>query len=232
MKKLNYTLLAAALAASTLLVSNQTQAQGILKITEVQSSEAAETTFTNSQDWFELSNVGNAAVNVTGYTMDDNSDLFSKSVVLMGITSIAAGESVVFFETTGTSPTLTAADFQAWWGSSLSPALQIGTYSGSGVGLSSSSDQVNIFTSTGTPVDGVLFNTATTGYSFVFDTGAAGRLPTGLSQLGVNGAFASVNGDVGSPGVIAAVPEPSTLALAGISLAALAGLRRSQNRKA
>jgi len=192
-----------------------------LYITEVESSEATAGTFANPQDWFELSNSGSSPVNVTGDTMDDNSDSFALSVALQGITTIAAGESVVFFETTGT--TLTPADFQNWWG--LSPSVQIGTYAGSGVGLSSSSDQVNIFNSSGTEIDGVSFSTATKGDTFVFSAGAIGRSPTGLSQNGVGGAFTSVNGDIGSPGV-AAVPEPSVFALMGLSATTLLGLRR------
>jgi hypothetical protein len=225
MKKLNI-LFAIVLTAGTLLSTNVVQAQGTLKITEVESDEASGKVDGNSKpDWFELSNLGNATISLSGYTMDDNSDSYALSVPLIGITSIAAGESVIFFESTGG---FTTQNFIDWWGVT-SPPLQIGSYSGSGVSLGSSGDQVNIFDSTGTAVDGVNFSTATTGSSFVFDAGSIGRSPTGVSQVGVNGAFTSLKTDIGSPGV---VPEPSTYALAGGGLIALAGFRRLKNRQA
>lgn len=197
-----------------------------LRITEAESAEASGTYAT--ADWWELSNFGSSAVNLTGYTMDDSSDSFGSSVALAGITSVAPGESVVFFEQTGATP-LTVQGFRDWWGPNLSLSVQVGTYSGSGVGLSSGGDGVNIFDSLGNHVDGVNFGAATSGTTFVFGDGSIGRSPTGLSQLGVDGAFASQNGDVGSPG---AVPEPSVLCLGGLGIAALicrsVGKRRKQ----
>jgi Lamin Tail Domain len=211
-------------------------AQAQLKITEVQSSEnsgSIDTAGDSAPDWFELSNFGSGSVNITGYTMDDNSDSFADSVALLGITSIAPSESVVFFENDGTS--LTTQDFQNWWGPSLSVSVQIGTYGGKGVGLSSSGDEVNIFDSSGDPIDGVSFGAATTGTTFLFDDGAIGRSPTGLSADGVDGAFtASEDGDIGSPGYVAGltlVPEPGAFALLGVSGTMLLGLRRFGNRR-
>src|SRR5262249_31507190 len=51
-------------------------------------------------DWFEVTNLGNATANITGWKMDDDSHSFSNAVALNGITSIAPGESVIFLETT------------------------------------------------------------------------------------------------------------------------------------
>jgi hypothetical protein len=227
-KNLEKSLLTLALTAGLLPVCAQAQ----LKITEVESSEAPATTVLTTkpntpQDWFELSNFGSSSINITGYTMDDNSDSFALSVPLMGVSSIAPGESVVFFENDGT--TLTAQDFENWWGSGLGASVQIGTYGGSGVGLGSGGDAVNIFDSSGNPIDGVVFGTATAGTTFVFDDGATGRSDTGLSLNGVEGAFTSQNGDVGSPGV-APVPEPSTLAMIGLGLAGLIGFRKHSRK--
>jgi hypothetical protein len=226
MKKFNDSFLASALIASALLTAISAQAQGLLKITEVESDEAGGKINNNSKpDWFELSNFGNVAISLTGYKMDDDSASFASAVSLTGISSIAPGESVVFFE----GPTFTLQNFSDWWGSSLG-STQVGTYTGSGVSLGKTGDQVNIFDSTGTLVDGVvLTGTAITGSSFYFDAGAIGRAQSGVSQSGVDGAFTSNFSDIGSPGV---VPEPSTLALAGVSVAALAGFRRWKNRQA
>ena len=49
-------------------------------------------------DWFELTNRGTSAVNISGWKFDDNSNSFASSVALSGITSIGAGESVIFLE--------------------------------------------------------------------------------------------------------------------------------------
>ncbi|MFO1476642.1 MAG: lamin tail domain-containing protein [Verrucomicrobiota bacterium] len=186
-----------------------------LRVTEVESSEFG----SSKPDWFELSNFGSSSVDITGYTMDDNSASAALSVPLSGITSLAPGESVAFFEVAGSNP-LTIQGFRDWWG--LSASIQIGTYTGSGVGLSSTADGVNIYTGTaGSLVSGVSFGAATKGYTFNWDsTGAY----LGLSVSGVNGAWtAPQDGDVGSPGV---VPEPTTAALAGLGLAALVAARR------
>lgn len=187
-----------------------------LKITEAESSEAG-----SKSDWFELTNFGSSAVDVTGYKMDDSSAAFATAVPMLGITSIAPGESVAYFEVTGGTP-LTVAGFESWWG--IGTSVQVGTYSGSGVGLSSSGDGVTIFDSLGNQVDLVTFGAATKGVTFGWDPGT--QTFGGLSQVGVNGAFtAPQDGDVGSPG---AVPEPSSLALLGSSAAMLLAFRRRQ----
>src|SRR5262249_1854086 len=43
-------------------------------------------------DWFEVTNIGSAAVDITGWKMDDNSNDFGVAVPLSGITSIGPGE--------------------------------------------------------------------------------------------------------------------------------------------
>ena len=70
-------------------------AQAVLRITEVMSSSGSGGT----ADWFEITNYGNAAVDITGYKMDDNSFSSSSAVSLTGVTTIAPGESVIFVET-------------------------------------------------------------------------------------------------------------------------------------
>jgi hypothetical protein len=71
----------------------------------------------------------------------------------------------------------------------------------------------------------VSFGAATTGLTFDNAAGLTGSISQ-LSQIGVNGAFRSFNNaEIGSPGRIA-VPEPTSMALAGIGLAGLAALRR------
>ena len=71
------------------------QAQAVLRITEVMSSSGDTG---GTPDWFELSNLGDTSVDITGWKMDDNSFSFGAGATLNGITNISAGESVVFFE--------------------------------------------------------------------------------------------------------------------------------------
>ena len=73
-------------------------AHAYLRITEVMSSSGTGGT----SDWFEVTNYGTSAVDMTGFRMDDNSFSFASSVLLNGVSSVAAGESVVFFENTAT----------------------------------------------------------------------------------------------------------------------------------
>jgi hypothetical protein len=191
--------------------------QAQLRITEVESSENGG----KKPDWWELTNLGNSPVDITGYRMDDDSASFALSVALSGVTSIDSGASVAFFEVAGTTP-LTIQGFRDWWG--LNSSVPVGTYSGSGVGLNNSGDAVNIYTSTGALVDGVILGTATKGVTFGWDP--VTRALSGLSQLGVNGAFtAAQDGDIGSPGVVVA-PEPSAWMILGLGLAGLFMRRR------
>jgi Lamin Tail Domain len=217
-----------------------TQAQII--ISEVDPTGSSTTSY--AADWFELENTGSSAVDITGWMMDDNSDLFADSVALTGVTSIAAGQSVVFIENTASdgssllSPEDTAtlnANFEtAWFGTTSVPGLTIGNYGGSKVGLSSSSDAVNIFDSSGNQITGVDFGKSTAGFTFDNTAGVTddGTIST-LSAVDVNGAFTSADGaEVGSPGNIAPVPEPSAFALAGCGFAMLACFFRFKSRQA
>ncbi|MEP6670478.1 MAG: lamin tail domain-containing protein [Chthoniobacter sp.] len=164
-------------------------------------------------DWFELTNTGPVAIDITGWKMDDNSNSFSLAVPLRNVTSIAAGQSVIFFEGTasGTTDGTIAANFEsAWFGSNLPGGFTIGAYGGSGVGLSTSGDAVNIFDASGVLQASVSFSTAPTGATFDNAAGLNGTAISQASVAGANGAFVSANtAETGSPG--SAVPEPSAL---------------------
>jgi uncharacterized protein YjiK len=162
-------------------------------------------------DWFEVTNIGNAPQNITGWKMDDDSNSFGNAVALNGITSIAPGESVIFIE----SATSRKADFlKLWFGNNPPPNLQVGNYSGSGVGLSTGSDAVNLFDNSGTKRAGVTFGTSTTTSPLRTFDNAAGlnnAAVTTLSAAGVNGAFSIVDGAftaIGSPGTLGAPATP------------------------
>jgi len=158
-------------------------------------------------DWFELSNVGDTVADITGWKVDDSSRAFGSSLSLNGITSIAAGESVVFFETASglAAASTDTTTFRNFWGG-LS-GVQVGYYGGSGIGLSSSGDGVAVFNSSGTEqATYVSFVAATTGTSFYWiydDTGALISTATGtLSSAGSLGATTTSGSpaNTGSPG--------------------------------
>ncbi len=149
-------------------------------------------------DWFEVTNVGSQAVDMTGWKMDDNSNDVTASVPMLGVGSIAPGGSAVFIE--GNSGT--ANSFATAWFGALPPAgFLIGSYTGSGVGLSTSGDAVNLFNPSGKRITGVQFAASTTG--FTFDNTAGLATVTTLSVAGVNGAFLAPDGiETASPGRI------------------------------
>lgn len=199
-----FTFLAAALPSHAALV-----------ITEVMSS-SAHTGGTNNADWFELTNNGTSAFDLTGWTWND----FDTSDTNAGfglITSIAAGQSIII---TG-EPTSPAGAWAANWGISPTLVADIGSEFHN---FSSSGDTIYIYGPTDlvNPVLTLTFGAATSGFSFEWDT--AGN-SLGLSVAGENGAAAALsNGqsvglgagvDVGSPGL--AIPEPSSALLLGVA---------------
>ena len=183
-------------------------------------------------DWFELTNTGSSALDITGWKMDDNSNSFAVSVALRGVTSIAAGQSVVFIEggSTGTGDAVLNANFKSAWFGAAATSVTFGNYGGAGVGLSATTDAVNIFNSFGTVMARVDFGASTAGISFDNQAGLNNVVLTQKSVVGVNGAFTSASsGEVGSPGtIVTAVPEPETYALmlAGLAVVGVAARRR------
>ena len=96
-------------------------------------------------------------MDLTGWKMDDNSDSSASAVPLAGVTSLPAGQSAVFFEDTGADDaTIQTAFSRAWFGTAALPGgFLIGHYGGSGVGLGTGGDHVNIFDAAGNRVTGV-----------------------------------------------------------------------------
>ena len=201
------------------------QAQIIISEVDANGSSASDG---YAADWFELRNIGSSAVDITGWKMDDSSATFALAVPIRGITSILAGQTIVFLEGNASGSndgTIDANFITAWFGGSAPVGFTVANYGGSGVGLSAAADAVNIYDSTGVLQAGVSFGASTTGFTFDNEAGLSGTISQ-LSVAGVNGAFLSFNGlETGSPGV---VPEPTSIALAGLGLAAFLGFRKRQ----
>ncbi|MDI1298050.1 lamin tail domain-containing protein [Methylotenera sp.] len=203
------------------------QANAAVLITEVAPWGSGNAPY--ATDWFELTNTGSAVVNISGWKMDDNSNSFASATSLIGITSIAAGESVIFTESAAS-----ASFLSTWFGSKIPAGLQIGNYTGAGVGLSATADAVNIYNASGVLQANVTFaaSDAIAPYQ-TFDnaTGLNNTAISTLSVVGINGAFVASNdvSEIGSPGrIAAAVPEADSYAmlLVGLGLMGFISRRR------
>ena len=186
---------------------NENAAKPILTISEVAPWSSGNSPV--AADWFEVTNSGISAIDISGWKFDDNSDSFSASVALSGISSIGAGESVIFIETGAaqTAAGIAAAFLSTWFGTNPPPNLKVGNYSGSGVGLSTGGDKVNLFNASGLLQASVTFGASPAGPNFpTFNNAAAlnNATITTLSAVGTNGAAAAVNDskEIGSPGSV------------------------------
>jgi uncharacterized protein YjiK len=182
-------------------VAVETTPAATIAITEVASWSSGTTSV--AADWFEVTNYGTTALDITGWKVDDNSNLFTSALTLNGITSIAPGESVIFLETSSNNAATIIANFKStWFGNNPPSNLQVGSYTGASIGLSTGGDAVNLFDANGNLKANVAFGAATTNFSFNNAAGLNNATITLLSQIGVNGAFAAINDlpQIGSPG--------------------------------
>ena len=180
-------------------------------------------------DWFELSNTGPAAVDLTGYTWEDDSFPNGDNAVFPSF-SLAAGRSVVVLQEAQATST-----FRGAWGGTFDILYQ-DQFGGPNIfsGLSSNGDQVNVADPSGTLVDNATFGAATPGSSFAWD---ANNASLGLSVAGQNGAYQELTDGAGGPGVdvaspgfaagLSSVPEPASLGLIGLAGFALVRRRRA-----
>lgn len=210
-----------ALCAVGAIAAVASSASAYLRVSEVMSASGSGGT----NDWFEVTNYGSGAVDITGFRMDDNSFSFANSVLLSGITSIGAGESVIFVEST--SSTFDTAAFRTFWGG-LS-GVQVGFYNGSGAGVSFSStgDGAVVFNASGSEVTArATFGLATSGSSFYFDLAPNTGIVSTVGTIGTQVTFATTGSlvNTGSLGTAIGIPAPGAVALLGV--AGLVGGRR------
>lgn len=210
--------------AYTLAVTNvvNESADGTVIVSEVAPWSSGNSTL--GSDWFEITNSGSSAVDLTGWKVDDNSASFASGIALTGVSSIGAGESVIFIEVSGgqTAAGQIAAFKSLWFGGSVPAGIQIGTYSGSGIGLGAGGDAVNIYNGSGLLQASVSFGSSPSAAPFAtFDNGlgASGAIAT-LSATGTRGAFVAAGSanEVGSPGTVGGVPAPVNHAPTAIGL--------------
>ena len=170
-------------------------------------------------DWFELTNMGDTAVDLTGWKADDDSNSFAAGGALLGVTTLPAGASAVFLENSSQAAAFTA----AWFPDGLPSGFLLGAYGNAGIGLGSGGDQVNVFNAAQEKVTGVSFGASTTGVSFdnAAGLGDASSTPPPLvttkSVAGVDGAFTNGHGEVASPGTIVNAPVPPSVAITEVA---------------
>jgi hypothetical protein len=182
-----------------------------LAVTEVHSSQSVAGDPAIHADWWELSNYGTEAADLTGWIFNDSTGGTTTGAVTVPALSLAPGESVVFVEG------LDAAVFRSWWGSALGSEVQVLTYTATAIGLSSSGDGIRLWRpgadAATVPVVSVDFGAAGTNTATFIPDPVTGLL-TARSEAGVAAAQAAANnGDAGSPGV-----RPAPIALSVLSL--------------
>lgn len=186
-------------AALATLVWTASSLHGQVAITEVHSNASTNGTPALHADWWELTNFGPAAADLSGYRFNDATGGLAAGAVTIEALTLAPGESVVFVES------ISPDAFRQWWGAALPPSLQVITYATNGIGLSSSGDGLRLWAPGATSdldvVDSVDFGaTGPDTSTFVYDP--ASGLMSARPVAGKDGAFAAAdNGDVGSPGV-------------------------------
>jgi len=185
----------------------------------------------NGGEFIEFTNLGSSAVDFMGWSYDDDSRT-PGGFDLSAFGLVAAGESVVITESD-------ADVFRSAWG--LDASVQVlGGYTNN-IGRA---DEINLYDGAATLVDRLTYGDAV--YAGTVRTQGASGNPGSLAALAPSevttdwvlasvgdpfGSWASTDGDLGNPGLLALapVPEPATLALwlAGLGLVGAAARRRA-----
>lgn len=178
----------------------------------------------NGGEFVEFTNTGSAAVDMTGWSFDDNTQT-AGSVSLSNFGSVAPGESVVLAD-------LTAAAFRTEWG--LTSAVKV---IGENLQNLGRADEINLYDNTGARIDWLTYddqaglgprtNTASANPLSLSAVGAHDATLWALSSVGdLYGSRLSTSGGLGNPGVFALVPEPASVLLAVLSGALLLATAR------
>lgn len=191
------------LPALALLSVAATAAHGQLVITEVMAS-SGHAAGDADDDWWELTNTGSSAVDLSGYKWDDTPEVAASASAFPAGISIQPGESIVILD----EPAGNVAAWKSAWGITSSTRVldrtQFATANPGGTdfsGLSGGGDEVNLYDAGGYVVASVAFGASTEGKSFAFHRDGT-PVYTKLSKPDYQGSYgSSLNpADVGSPG--------------------------------
>jgi hypothetical protein len=190
-----------------------------LAITEVMAATRtnAATNF-RGPDYWELTNFGTNAVDLSGYGFRDANPRHDINRAPFAQLVIGPGESIIFFQWDGSnkSPVTNPDQFREWWGDANLPAtLRCRTYEEPGFS-GWDGDAVRLFDLNDRVIDSVEFTRARLGRAFCYDI-ATGEFGV-LSSVGVGGAFhAALAEDIGSPGITSG-PVPIEIRQAPVDL--------------
>jgi hypothetical protein len=144
-------------------------------------------------DWFEIHNYGDSAVDLTGYSWDDESEIPGTST--FPSVTIQAGQAIVVLDDVAANKDAFLAEWKLYAGSVTIVAND--ELTGSFPSLSQNGDAVFLYDANGAEMASGAYTAATAGFSVEFDTTGAFL---GDAVDGANGAYTSLEGDVGSPG--------------------------------
>ena len=220
------------------------QASAQLVVTEINSSSDA------TDDWFELTNIGSSAIDMTGYGFDDFPENVDNVAAILDATGagilVQPGESVVVLEfdtELGTTAAEQIGDFRSCWGGL--DGIQIGFHTGSGLGRD---DGVSIFDAASNlvaqeiyfdpSIDPPLDQHAGESVgardidSAIWDPTTSPSIDTPAGNvfiepiLGENGVIAACDTGLGSPGAVVGVPEPSSILLIMMAVLGITAYRK------
>ena len=190
-----------------------------LRVTEVMSNQnLVEPT---NEDWWELTSYDSRTNDLSGWLYNESTGGLTDAFVIPEGVVIRPGESIIFVED------MTREEFLAWWGpENFDPDVQVVTFSGLELSLSSVGDSIRLWNDEGELVVTADFGAAQTGVSFIHNV-ATGELDV-FSQPGVRGAFrAVIGGDIGSPGSVEPSPQEPGVALEAERVGGMIELRPS-----
>jgi len=144
-------------------------------------------------DWFEIYNYGDTAVDLAGMSWDDESGISGTST--FPSVTVAPGEAVVVWDDVSANEDSLLVSWKLYPGSV--QVISTDELTGSFPSLSQNGDGVYLFDAAGIELTKSEYISGTAGYAIEFDTTGASL---GDAVDGVNGAYTSLNGDVGSPG--------------------------------
>jgi len=144
-------------------------------------------------DWFEIHNYGDSAVDLTGYSWDDESEIPGTSTFPM--VTVQPGQAIVVLDDVAANKDAFLTEWKLYAGSVTIVAND--ELTGSFPSLSQNGDAVFLYDANGAEMASGVYTAATAGFSVEFDTTGAFL---GDAVDGTNGAYTSLEGDVGSPG--------------------------------